>query len=335
MSCSCPTPITNYTHSHDNKGVFARGFSELRSKLDEKVYTCVQAFNDDLIAVLSAQAELAPMSNNGDVGHDSSRTAPIAPTSEQKETKKLVKRIIRSVQPHIEDALRKEAEMGRAPFEQNVDLETLLEQKMQSKRSNMFIEDAPHATVEMESTHHNQATDPTTNSSEHEDVAQKADDIQLAPTPDDNAGDNNHSLHDEAADEAAIAAQLGQDTMRASHGEIRDTVTLDTDQATGRTEPLTPPRSEKNLVNPLHNGGVPWYFEPFDIHGTTVHEPIWAGREVLKAMSEDLSELDDEELDGLAGSDPVQPDDEATDAQAIELRKAAVRKRQKRSRTYR
>ena len=124
--------------------------------------------------------------------------------------------------------------------------------------------------------------------------------------------------------------------MRASNGNAQDeAMELEAKENSGRTEPLTPPRSEKNLLNPLHNGGIPWYLEPFDIHGTTVHEPIWAGREVLKAMSEDLSELDDDELDGLADSDPVQPDEEAADAQAIELRRAAARKRQRRSRAYR
>lgn len=321
--------------SHDNKGVFAEGFSKLKTRLDEKAYTTVQAFNDDLLAVLSAQIDLVPASNNGDTEQDPNKSASIALTSEQKETKKLVKRIIRSVQPHIEDALRKEADMARAPFGHSVDLETLLEQKMQSKSSGLFIGDAPHNTIEMESTNHVQGKEPATNGSEHEEMAQKVDDIHLAPTPDDNAGDNNHSIHDEAADEAAIAAQLGQDTMRASNGEMQEAMVPDATQANGRTEPLTPPRSEKNLLNPIHNGGVPWYLEPFDIHGTTIHEPIWAGREVLKAMSEDLSELDDEELDGLADSDPVQPEDEAPDAQALELRKAAVRKRQKRSRAYR
>jgi NuA3 HAT complex component NTO1 len=169
-----------------------------------------------------------------------------------------------------------------------------------------------------------------------EEANRKADDIQLAPTPDDNAADSNHSIHDEAADEAALAAQLGQDALHVSNEERSgDAMEVDIKDTTEATEPLTPPRSEKNLLNPLHNGGIPWYLEPFDLHGTTVYEPVWAGREVLKAMSEDLSELDDDELDGLAGSDPIQPDEDAADARAIELRKAAARKRQRRSRAYR
>lgn len=327
---------TNYACSHDSKGVFAEGFGELKVKLDEKFYTSVQKFNDDLLAVLSAQIDFAPVTNVGDAENELSKVAHHTLTSEQKETKKLVKRIIKGIQPQFEDALRKEADMANRPVEKLLDLETILEQKLQGRHSAPSAEDAPQKTVEAEHTKDNEVAVPMTNGVGYEDVIKMADDIQLAPTPDDNAGDNNHSLHDEAADEAAIAAQLGQDVLRVSNGEPQDdAMELDNKEDGGRTEPLTPPRSEKNLLNPLHNGGVPWYLEPFDIHGTTVHEERWAGREVLRDMSEDLSELDDDELDGLAGSDPIQPDEAAPDAHAIDLRKAAARKRQRRSRAYR
>lgn len=276
-----------------------------------------------------------PVTTNGDAEIESPKATHHTLTAEQKETKKLVKRIIRSVQPQIEDALRKEADMARAPVEKLLDLETIFEQKLQGRHSAPSVEDAPHNTVKVDETNHEEQTEPTTNGTASGDATKKINDIQLAPTPDDNAVDSNQSNHDEAEDEAAIAAQLGQDSLHASNGETQgNAMELDTKETSG-TEPLTPPRSEKNLLNPLHNGGVPWYLEPFDVHGTTVYEPIWAGREVLKAMSEDLSELDDDELDGLAGSDPIQPDEEAADAQALELRKAAARKRQRRSRAYR
>jgi NuA3 HAT complex component NTO1 len=51
---------------------------------------------------------------------------------------------------------------------------------------------------------------------------------------------------------------------------------------------------------PLANGGIAWYLEPFDPVGTTVHAERWGGREALRSMSEELSELDDETLNGLA-----------------------------------
>lgn len=328
--------MANKSRSLDSKDAFAEGFSSLQTKLDEKAYTSVQAFNDDLLTMLSAQIDLAPVASAEDAEDGSTKPTPQGLTSEQKETKKLIKRIIRSAQPAIEEAMRKEADLARAPVEKLPDLEIIFQQKLQGRQDASSVEDAPHDTIETDETSHEETTETTINGVNSDAASKKTDDIQLAPTPDENAADSNHSIHDEAADEAAIAAQLGQDTLHISNGEQQgDAMELDTKDANGRTEPLTPPRSEKNLLNPLHNGGVPWYLEPFDIHGTTVYEPIWAGREVLKAMSEDLSELDDDELDGLAGSDPIQPDEEAADAQAIELRKAAARKRQRRSRAYR
>ncbi|KAJ8105673.1 hypothetical protein OPT61_g10036 [Boeremia exigua] len=327
-------PVLERASNHDSKGIFSEGFSALKVKLDEKAYTSVQAFSDDLLAVLSAHVNVAPVTNARDVETEPDKPGHTAFASEQKETKKLVKRIIKSVQPHIEDALRKEADMARAPVEKLIDLETLFEQKLQGRRNNPPVEDDSRGMV-LRQTDHDDLSEAATNGTAPGDILQKKDDIQLAPTPDDNGADNNNLIHDEAGDEAAIAAQLGQDALHATNGEPHDdAMKLDSMETTGRTEPLTPPRSEKNLLNPLHNGGIPWYLEPFDICGTTVHEPIWAGREVLKAMSEDLSELDDDELDGLAASDPIQPDDEAADAQVIDLRKAAARKRQRRSRTY-
>lgn len=285
---------------------------------------------------MSAQVDIAPVTNPGDTENDLSKATHHTMTTEQRETKKLIKRIIKIVQPMFEDALRKEADLTKSPIEKLPNLESILEMKLQGRHNAPSVENALRDTIETEQTNHDDASEPTTNGIAPVQVTKKADDVQLAPTPDDNVADNNHSMHDEATDEAAIAAQLGQDTLHASNaGSQGDTAELDTQQDSGRTEPLTPPRSEKNLLDPIHNGGVPWYLKAFDIHGTTVHEPIWEGPQVLRDMSEDLSELDDDELDGLAGSDPAQPDEEAPGAHATDLRKAAARKRQRRSRAYR
>jgi NuA3 HAT complex component NTO1 len=39
--------------------------------------------------------------------------------------------------------------------------------------------------------------------------------------------------------------------------------------------------------------------QPFDPLGTTIHEERWTGRDVMRGMSEELSELDEDELEGL------------------------------------
>ena len=63
--------------------------------------------------------------------------------------------------------------------------------------------------------------------------------------------------------------------------------------------PLTPPRSEQEQNTSLTTGGVPWYMEAFEPVGTTVHEEKWTGRDVLRDMSEALTEIGDDELNGL------------------------------------
>jgi NuA3 HAT complex component NTO1 len=39
--------------------------------------------------------------------------------------------------------------------------------------------------------------------------------------------------------------------------------------------------------------------QPFDPIGTTIHEERWTGRDVMRGMSEELSELDEDELKDL------------------------------------
>ncbi|KAI8175462.1 NuA3 HAT complex component NTO1 [Colletotrichum sp. SAR 10_76] len=68
--------------------------------------------------------------------------------------------------------------------------------------------------------------------------------------------------------------------------------------------PPTPPQSNGSLGNestdPLSEGGVPWYFKEFKPKGTTIVEEQWAGREALRSLSEDLTDMDEQELEGLA-----------------------------------
>ncbi|KAH0565815.1 hypothetical protein GP486_000784 [Trichoglossum hirsutum] len=69
--------------------------------------------------------------------------------------------------------------------------------------------------------------------------------------------------------------------------------------------PPTPPSSSEDEESaPLSHGGIPWYMKPFDPIGTIIHEERWTGREVLRGMSEELSEIDDDELRGLVDNDP-------------------------------
>lgn len=322
-------PILDQAVRWDGKGVFTEGFQDLQNRLDERYYSSVQAFNEDLVAVLGTELESAPIAIVGGVDDHVSKIAHSNLTPEQKELKKLVKRMTKGLQILLEEATRKEAELAGRPYEKLPDLEKLLSENLQ-RRSSVLSQESVRQTTEGDQTTVERAMEDAVDGEEAAVIAEK-DDMQLAPTPDDNAADAHHA-HDDAADEAAIAAQLGQDTLHASHMLPRDDVMdVDNTEENRRAEPLTPPRSEKNLLNPFGNGGVPWYLENFDIEGTTVYDERYTGRKVLRDMSEELSELDDDELDGLAGSDPVRPTD-TPEINVTEIRKA--RKKQKRSRGW-
>ncbi|KAI8938083.1 hypothetical protein NX059_005754 [Plenodomus lindquistii] len=324
-------PILDQAVKWDSKGVFAEGFQNLQSKLDEKYYSSVQAFHQDIASVLVTELGSAPVAIVGAADDPVSKIAHSNLTPEQKELKKLVKRITKGLTGLMEEAMHKEAALAGRPYEKLPDLETLLGENLQRRSSVLSHEESVRQTTEPNEVTVEQAMEDAVDGEEAALIAEKPDEVQLAPTPDENAADAQHA-HDDAADEAAIAAQLGQDSLHASHIVPRDdAMDVDDTEANGRSEPLTPPRSEKNLLNPSGNGGVPWYLENFDITGTEVYDERYTGRKVLRDMSEELSELDDDELDGLADSDPVRPAD-APGANVGEIRKA--RKKQKRSRGW-
>jgi NuA3 HAT complex component NTO1 len=74
---------------------------------------------------------------------------------------------------------------------------------------------------------------------------------------------------------------------------------------------------------------MPWYMEPFDPVGTTVWEERWTGREVARGMSEELSDMDEEELDGLVevDGDEVEVGKVEGKGEGVEKKKGKVKKR--------
>ncbi|KAF2709795.1 hypothetical protein K504DRAFT_491214 [Pleomassaria siparia CBS 279.74] len=325
-------PILERAQNHDSKGVFTEGFITIQTKLNEKFYTSVQTFSTDVTAVLSAGIEFATITNVQDAENQLNGVDHSLLTSEQKEKKKLAKRILKAVNPLIADALRKESDLAGRQFEMQIpDLEALLDQKLARRMNGTSAGDGTvQPTTELDPFGHAEggALDEEDAIGEQAREREKPENsLHLAPTPDDNPTDHHlMRAQDDASDEAAIAAQLGQD-MDVDHNH---------DGALGSTSgdglaPLTPPRSEKDLLAAL-NGGIPWYMGVFSPVGTTIYEETWSGRDVLRAMSEELSELDDDELDGLADSDEMSPTDGAA-SQTI-VSDAHRRKQKKRWRGF-
>jgi len=293
-----------------------------------------------MAAVFSAGVDFATITNVQDAENQLSGVAHSSLTSEQKEKKKLAKRIIKVIKPLYEDALRKESDLAGRPFERILDLETLLDQNLARRRLNSTSGDGSvQPTTEIDgfgTIDGDIAEDEDAAGEEVTERTKENDDIHLAPTPDDNPADH-HGVQDEAADDAAIAAQLSQDSIHASainHGH-NEAMEIDHEGTSGvDVAPLTPPRSEKDLLAQVANGGIPWYMDSFDILGTTIHDEVWS-QEIGRALSEDLSELDDDELNGLADSDDVSPTDGTAPETNVSDQLDAQRKAKQRKRRNR
>lgn len=87
------------------------------------------------------------------------------------------------------------------------------------------------------------------------------------------------------------------------NGLPHDSASAQASGAIQHAEPPTPPLSSGGDLQPLSNGGIPWYMDPFDPEGTTIQEERWTGRELVRGMSEELSDMDEEELLGLVDGD--------------------------------
>ncbi len=259
-------------------------------------------------------------------------------TTEYKETKKLAKRIIKAVQASLEDAVRKESELCRKPFEKELrDLDLLLQNNFLSRRdslANSLVGEANEvdqmltlgrdgeyrSSAESCSPAHNHVT----NISEHGNL--NALSMQLSQS-----GTSLSSLsprdHPRSGDEAVLDTCVKQTSPEhippahhqptpedssatsltngvASHG--RDPMVVEEHLEVGQVgearpppEPLTPALSSEGDVHPFANGGIPWYMVPFDPVGTTIEEERWTGRDLVRGMSEELSDMDEEQLSGL------------------------------------
>lgn len=87
-----------------------------------------------------------------------------------------------------------------------------------------------------------------------------------------------------------------------------------TNPSINATDPPTPPQhtngtlSPDDPAGPLHDGGVMWYLEGFSPRGTTIHDERWGGRDALREMSEELSELGSDALEDLIDPDNMELD---------------------------
>lgn len=243
------------------------------------------SFSADLASLFTSEIGVGPAGDTAELQAQISGRAPEL-SLEQREKRKLAKRIIKSIQPQLEDAIRKESELNRKPYEKELkELDAILDHSVMSRRGESFEPEGDHD-VEMDQ--------DDTKPEAMEGVEESA------PTA---------SAEGPAADEAMSTKELEPEDP-AAEPTAADEVKSNINIAYHRHP--TPILSDEDQQLPLAQGGIQWYMQPFDPIGTTVHEERWTGRDVMRGMSEELSELDEDELKDLV-DDELDPATKAPD----------------------
>lgn len=244
--------------------MFAPGLMSIRQRLNERFYPSVAAFSSDLASLFTSEIGVEPAGDTAELQAQISGRAPEL-SLEQREKRKLAKRIIKVIQPSLEDAIRKESELNRKPFEKELkELDMILDHSVMSRSGD---------SVEPEG------------------------DTELSGHPDAMEGVEETLPTTEAPSEAQPTA--GEQHPEASGAEELPPAEDPIKSVNAYCRHPTPVLTEQDQQLPLALGGIQWYMQPFDPVGTTVHEERWTGRDVMRGMSEELSELDEDELEGL------------------------------------
>ncbi|KAL1969113.1 hypothetical protein VTN77DRAFT_367 [Rasamsonia byssochlamydoides] len=320
-------PIFEKVQALDPKGVFRASLQSVRKKLERRFYTSVSTFSADLAHIFTTEIGVQPAGDTAELQMQISGRAPEL-SLEQREKRKLAKRIIKAIQPALEDAIRKESELSGKPFEKELkELDLILESGVLSRRASVVEGSTDQETVQnglpAGADEDNPAHDGEIPKVEPKDESlaepgvEKTDDTDM---PD--AGDAEEipgaQVNSDAKPVAATAESSTSDdgnvkpvpeesnSIDASASGIakKENESVSSHPPSQSTAaapaPLTPPSSyQDDQQLPLAQGGIQWYMQPFDPVGTTIHEERWTGRDVMRGMSEELSELDEDELKGL------------------------------------
>ena len=311
----------------DSTGVFAPGLLKLQRKIDDRTYTTILDFATDLKNVIADVLYSSTFEGEEDGQEISSGVnSPRTKLNVAKGQKALVKRIMKAIQAPLEDAIRKECQLSKSSPDAEIHRLTVIIDDILCSRNGIPGDEGlidkldssmPNGVVNGESSG---ATDPSTTELSHKTMMSLRGGGRR--TRSNSNTEESRSMNGMTSPPSAPSKQQRHQGTRSS-----------SDSAQGG-----PDRPAAN------GGGVPWFLQSFQPDGTTIHEEQWTGRDLVRAMSEGLSDMDEEQLSGLvngegdkemADADPEQATAEKASADAVKTpetrkKKASVSKRPRR-----
>jgi NuA3 HAT complex component NTO1 len=289
--------------------------------VSNRFYVATLTFAQDLGDVISTGIVNAPSSaSSSESRFEDTDTSPVKTTfSDIRERRKLGKRILKAVQPLLETALRVESEISNKSYESmQKELENIIDTSVDTSRGAMAFaatkqEEGEEDTIMVDAP---DSSEITVKSRFDEDAEGEGDAMDTAEDADDKDGGNievNTSNLSIAVKAEAPAASPRKSKRTKSNGMPTSETPPESEAevnlappagSTGVPGPPTPPHSNgsfgKEPADPLTEGGILWYFKGMQPRGTSIVGEHWAaGRAAVRMLSEELTDLDDEELKGL------------------------------------
>lgn len=291
----------------------------MQGKLNSRLYTSVRSFSTDLSTVLRSVVGMDEQDNE----FLSRPVKDLALAEEQKEAVKVAKRILRFVQEDLEKAFRAEAQLARKPYEQQINdfqnLEQMLEAKSKAKIPETIVNDAetPADQIRRESGEVKLTNGLHPHSDE--DLVAKSPARILSQT--ENLDTNMSGDADASSDSERKPMMNG---VIDHENDLLPSIEVQTAHGNAQ-ESLPSDHSESNLLTPLRKEGVLWCFENFEPDGLTVQDERWAGAE--RALSANLSEMDDADLQDLSIN--MTPPPQVEQAEKTPAKKTPTKKRKR------
>lgn len=305
-------------------------------KVKNRFYTTALAFVSDLSTVFNVGINNEP-SISSDVNLTDKSSPSKKSTMDIKERKRLAKRIIKSVQSPLENAVRAEAELTGQPIESALkELERLLENSFQIQQDLVSTtgdtQFGDHASIEVDTagTNHTNSNgnafvnggsselhqNQDNENEDHINVDVEMEDIDAPHDLDDDAimvATDPSDLIGDTITTAALSEVNGNiSPMKSNHtngvkNEATPPATNGANSSVSNDElgPPTPPVSNGDLTHEqnlkvLIDGGIPQYLlKDFNIDGTEVSEIAGSFTSAASHASDALSDMNDDDMNAL------------------------------------
>lgn len=290
---------------------------ELQARVLRREHTSVATFSNDVVRVINSQFGNSASNISELITLVSGRAEDMKPDERDRRT--LARRIVKAIEPLLEDATRKEAELNGRPYAQQI---REMDEALLSRRGSLADSLETPGLDSME-------PKPFVGLGPFEDgdiEMENAVDVVDKDRPNLEVATNNNSVIEKPElfkpeslliAEHLVSASTPPASTNGFKHEQPSTDVMNNIQ-NQQQEPPTPPMSLEGHVQTLTcQGGIPWYVAQFDPEGTTIFEERWTGPEVLREMSEELSEMDEDELQDLGGAGGDDLTDEATQASGL------------------